>query len=82
MNLPEPECKYGYPIEQLEDILVPLNRYFEFNKWMYGQTGAICDGQEYDYSKKDYVATGCGPHGMVVYSWDVTRFLAGLPVID
>lgn len=82
IKLPKPECKYGYTENQLIEILSPINKYVEFNKWMYGQTGSICDGREYDYGKKEYVATGCGPHGGVVYSSDLERFLQGRPIID
>lgn len=80
MSHPQPDCIYGYTQGQLDSILGP--RRIEFNRWMYGQTGAICDGRRYDHNLKTYVETGCGPHGMVVYSWDLKRFLQNHPVID
>jgi hypothetical protein len=50
--------------------------------WMRGQTGAICEGREWDYATSDYIDTDCGPHGMVIYRHDVQRFIDGEPVID
>ena len=50
--------------------------------WMRGQTGAICEGIEWDYALGDYIESGCGPHGYIVYTGDVERFVLGLPVID
>lgn len=55
--------------------------------------GKNCGPQidEYGYGYKcDYTGTGeyldsmCkdNPHGIVVYTWDFERYLAGLPVID
>lgn len=44
----------------------------EFEEWMSGQTMAICDGRP-----------PCDePHGPIVYSDDITRFLAGGRVVD
>jgi hypothetical protein len=80
-KLPEPDCKYGYTHSQVEQIMG--DREQEFNHWMYGQTMAICDGRDYDYEKKEYVPSGCDhPHGSITYTWDLKRFLDGLPVID
>lgn len=79
-NLEDPECELGYTEEQLERILG--DRYQEFNFWMSGQTMSICDGRAYNYNLKKYEPTGCGPHGVVVYSWDLDRFLNNLPIID
>jgi hypothetical protein len=76
----EPECELGYPEKQLERILG--NRLPAFNTWMAGQTIAGCEGRKYNYARKEFEPTGCGPHGFVVYASDVERFLAGLPVID
>ncbi len=70
MNLPEPECRYGYPWSQLEALLL-RDELDGLGKWMRGQTGAICTGVDEDI-----------PHGMVLYTWDVARYFAGLPVID
>ena len=74
------ECELGYPEEQLARILG--NRLREFHGWMFGQTMAICDGRRYDPGTDAYEPSGCGPHGFIVYPWDLGRFLDGLPVID
>lgn len=76
----KPECQLGYPIDQVQRILG--DRFPEFNEWIAGQTVSICDGRSYNYETKQYEETGCGPHGSVIYSWDLDRFLKGLPVID
>lgn len=67
--LPAPECELGYPAGQLAAILGSRKRAFDL--WMRGQTAAICDGRSYNHGKREYQPTGCGPHGMVVYRWDV-----------
>lgn len=79
-ELPKPECGLGYTDSQLKTILG--SRYEEFMLWMRGQTVAICGGRFYDHEISEYRNTGCGPHGVVVYSWDLERFLLGLPIID
>lgn len=78
---PAPECEYGYTFTQIGFILG--DRMPEFNAWMVGQTGAICEGRSYDHETSKYVIS-CGgiAHGMVVYSSDLHRFMAGLSVID
>lgn len=78
-QLPDPICKWGYPPGQLEEILG--DRMAEFEKWMDGQTTVLCEGREWNYRKKEYVSTGCGPHGVIVPRWDVERFVAGWPVL-
>ena len=80
-DIEKPECNWGYTIPQLERIMgIHLD---DFNRWMRGQTGAICTGQKYNHDTKEYeVACGGVSHGMVVYSWDVGRYLNNLPVID
>lgn len=80
MNLTDPECSYGYPVSQLEREL-NADTFERLNKWMYGQTGAICTGSRYNHETREYEETGhsCG---YVIYSGDVRRFLAGSPVID
>ena len=79
-NLPA-TCKYGMTSSDLHDVFSP-EEVAEFYDWMRGQTGAICDGTEWDYAIEDYIETDCGPHGMVVYRNDVMRFIEGLPVVD
>lgn len=78
--MPVPECELGYTEEQVKSITG--SRYTEFNYWMNGQTMAICDGRAYDHTLQVYKSTGCGPHGGIVYSGDVERFMLGLPIID
>lgn len=78
--LPISECRFGYSQEELREILG--DRLEEFNTWMSGQTVAICDGMYYDYDAAMNLSTGCGPHGDVVYSWDLEDFLAGRADLD
>jgi hypothetical protein len=80
IKLPAPTCRLGYPDDKLKEILG--DRYTDFMKWMRGQTFALCDGRSYNHELRQYEATGCGPHGYVYYSWDVDRFVKGLPVVD
>jgi len=79
-TLPQPECKYGYTQKQLERILG--DRISDFDKFMNGQTGAICNGQEYNYDDDKHEMTGCGPHGYVVYKSDLEGFLNGNKIWD
>lgn len=78
-------CPLGLTTSDLVELFdndeVKLAR---FNYWMVGQTMSICEGRAYNYEKKCYEPDECAatPHGIVVYRWDVERFLAGLPVID
>ena len=69
----EVNCPLGIPLSEIEDE--PW--YDEFRKWHNGQTGAICDGREYDHDLGRYVNTPCmgAPHGYVVYGDDLARFL-------
>lgn len=80
LDLPVPECSYGYPEDQLKSILG--DKYKDFNKWMVGQTISRCSGSYYDAFSSSYRRTNCGPHGLVVYFGDVQRYMLGLPVID
>lgn len=78
VSLPEPVCTMGYTEQQQRAILG--ERFDDFARWMHGQTGAICDGWEWnDYS---YLLTGCGPHGSVIYPHDLRNFLEGGRVVD
>lgn len=79
-TLPKPQCKYGYPDKQLEEIL--KDEYRTFLNWMNGQTMTLCDGREYDHKLEEYRSTGCGPHGAVVYKHDLEGFLNGRQVWD
>lgn len=73
-----PECILGYPLDQLDEVLGSDERRQAFRRWFTGQTGAVCDGMRFDYDKGQYEDTECvdAPHGMVVYEYDVRRFLA------
>ncbi len=74
-------CKYGMTSSDLADVFGE-DELAELYDWMRGQTGAICEGVEWDYDLGDYIETDCGPHGMIVYRNDVMRFIEGLPVVD
>ncbi len=78
-KLPKPECSLGYTDDQLDQILGQRRQ--EFNKWMSGQTVALCDGREYDYATGGYIPTGKA-HGSATYPQDLQRFLDGRPIID
>lgn len=82
MNIPAPECKYGFTRDQVEDILQGA-RLKDFDNWCYGQTMMLCTGVRYNHDEKKYEASGCDEaHGPVVYPWDFERFLAGGEVVD
>lgn len=76
-TLVPPACPLGYTREQVEQITA--EGFADFTYWMRGQTGAICDGRRYDHDKREYEPTGCAeaPHGMVVYAWDLARWIRG-----
>lgn len=81
MKLPKPECEVGYTDKQLREILG--DRYETFKTWMAGQTMAVCNGKEWNPEEEKYeVACGGVAHGVIVYSWDLDRFLAGKKIID
>ena len=79
-KLPKPDCELGYTDKQVDTIMGL--RMAEFQRWMAGQTMAICDGRRFSYAENRYEATGCGPHGYITYPWDLQRFLDGKPIID
>ena len=83
-TLPEPDCRYGYPIAQVREHLGDntfatfyqwIDRQTVFYQWIDGQTVSVCDGREYDHELRQYYETGCGPHGLVYYPWNVQSFL-------
>jgi hypothetical protein len=80
-ELPQ-SCPYGHTNEDLRIILG--DRLPEFNKWMVGQTGQLCDGRWYDYAWKRYRPDKCkeNPHGPVVYASDLRQFLSGRGPVD
>lgn len=73
-------CRYGFTENDLDQLLGA--RRPEFDRWMRGQTQAICDGRTFDYGANSYVPSGCGPHGVISYGSDVRRFLSGGPIVD
>lgn len=81
-ELPEPECKLGYTREQIREMFGTGDRLAAFWSFMYGQTLGVCTGKKYNLVEDEYLPTGCGPHGSVVYSHDVERFIRGLPPLD
>lgn len=94
MNLPKPECHYGYPAAQVDAILAFGPRQQAFWAFMRGQTMTICDASP----EREWVpsADGVGgrmlvdvgpplcdlPHGTVVYLWDFQRFIEGRLIVD
>lgn len=72
-KLPTPVCGLGFPRWQVESMMYPGIE--AFDKWMYGQTMAICE-------KKNCNNYNSGPHGVVVYPWDVVVYFAGLQPLD
>lgn len=78
-----PECPNGYPLVQLEREL-GLQAFRRLMLWMDGQTMMICEGRAYNHETREYAPDACAdfPHGTVVYSWDVERWLAAEPIID
>lgn len=78
-EIPRGKCRQGYTSDQIEEIVSDKE---DFWQWMRGQTMTICDGRSWNHTTGKYEQTGPGPHGSVVYSWDLKRYLAGLPVID
>lgn len=81
MELPEPDCAMGYTFAQVKEIMG--SRYGEFGRWMNGQTMALCDARQYNYTTKEYEPNGCDrPHGSITYECDVRAFLAGSRPLD
>lgn len=82
-TLPPSICPLGYPWSQLEEIF-DAQELARLRLWMYGQTGAICEGQRWDPLGRKYEPDACSPHphGMVVYGSDIRRWMEALPVID
>lgn len=77
-----PRCEMGYPEDQLRELL-HTHEYDRLMQFMYGQTVGVCEGRKYNHETKEYeVACNGVSHGVVVYSHDLERFIAGLPVVD
>lgn len=77
----KPICKLGYPDDQLKSML-GQEKYDQLMVWMNGQTMAVCESKRFDYATGKWINIECGPHGPVVYEWDLQTFLSGHPIID
>lgn len=69
LNLPAPECVYGFTEPQVREIMG--DRLDRFHWWMRGQTISGCQGEKCERA-----------HGGVVYEHDLVRFLDGRPIVD
>lgn len=67
-TLPDPECKFGFTMEQLEEISDKNSLGAELYKELEGATGAICDGDECKGEA----------HGIIWYVSDVECFFKNL----
>jgi hypothetical protein len=65
-GLPEPTCAIGYTEADVATILGP-ERLKHFERFMQARTYSACDG-----------CTAGGPHGGIVPTTDVFRFVRGL----
>lgn len=63
--LPKPDCELGYPLDQVY-VIVGHDRRGEFNRWISGQTMALCNNHA----------------GGIVYPWDLVGFLDNVPITD
>lgn len=65
-----------------DDVTEILRRHFF--RWMAGQTCGSCDGREYNHEERRYEETSChkNPHGIVIYPWDLERYLSRRSVVD
>ena len=78
-----PECKHGFSMRQIdEEIFVHGPVQEKFWVWMRGQTMMHCNSTRYNYDTKEYERDCDEPHGVVVYPWDLKRYLDGRHVID
>ncbi|MFT4260365.1 hypothetical protein [Microbacterium sp.] len=75
-TLPPPDCAFGYTQEQVNDLLGDGPAQQAFWDWMYGQTQALCTGEQYSHTEGHMVPNSCAghPHGPVVYTWDFARY--------
>lgn len=78
---PIPDCEVGFTQPQLADIFGAALP--DFEKWMSGQTRAICEGRKFNHDTREYETSCRGVHhGVVTYPWDVQRYIRNLPIID
>lgn len=78
-TFPKPECPFGYPWYQLEEIF-DEETFERFSKWMNGQTMSICEGRKFNHETMEHEPDACAgnAHGGVAYKYDVHRFLGFL----
>ena len=76
-----PVCSLGLTISELRAMFTE-EEFVSFGNFMRGQTMGYCTGTKYNHDTEQEEFTECGPHGGIVYKWDVDRFLKVLPVID
>jgi len=82
VEIPEPECRWGYPWSQLELFLGEASLR-SLEHFMRGQTQVLCNGLQWNRDTESYdEACGGIAHGAVVYSWDFERWLQGRTAID
>lgn len=79
IEVPDPECRLGYTLTQLDEMLGQGFVRDNFEEYMWGQTRAICGGQS-DGGEPDEKCEVA--HGLTVYWWDFDRWAMGRPVID
>ncbi len=81
-SLPEPACRGGYPWSQLEELFSP-EEIKRLHEWMHGQTMMLCEARIWNRTTEQYEEACDGvAHGVVVYPWDLRRWMNGLPIID
>lgn len=80
-GLPPPDCSGGYSVTLLKQHM-DGQQLARLNVWMTGQTMMFCTGKLYDHDKQEYIDDCETPHGAVIYSHDLERFLHALPIID
>jgi hypothetical protein len=81
-NLPDAECRFGYPVAQLTKLF-SNQKMDHLHYWMRGQTMTLCEGRRYNHNTGEYEVSCEGvSHGVVIYRHDLIRFLEGGPILD
>lgn len=80
MQLPKPDCHYGYTESQVCEIMG--ERIHEFDAFQAGATVALCTGKAVSRGTHSHYPTNCGPHGYITYVVDVIAFLEGFGPLD
>jgi hypothetical protein len=73
-------CPMGMTLTDVCQALVDRDREpDDFFRWMksYGKTYTICNGENYSHTDRRYYPTACAakPHGTIVFTGDVARWL-------